>query len=149
MIKNIRIIRILLILAILLSPFTNQIKADICIRTFENDTLIAKAIFTGKVVDKIESKFWHNSNPASITTFEIIESYKGLFPNISYLTVLGPLFVCCNKEYQLDSTYLIFAYSQDNTQFVYYTLECSQTGLLSGNKHLISRLPPPIGTGVH
>lgn len=134
---------LLLQFALLIIIKPKQAKAETCIRTFEIDTTYANAIFVGKIVDKIEKKFWFNQIPASIYTFEIIESYKGLESYIGYLSLLDAYMQYSNTQFTIDSTYLIFAYSNCGKSHLLYTQSCSHTGLLSEKKNLLSKLNPP------
>ncbi len=130
------LIKYLLVLYLGLPSFA---KADICFRTFEEDTTIAQAIFVGKVVKIEESQFWHNG-PKTIFTFEITESFKGLWKGLSYVSIIGPIHGCCNEHFVMDSTFLVFAYGDGQKSTLLWTNDCSNTGLLSEQKVLYQKL---------
>ncbi len=94
-------------------------KADICIKTFEQDSATAKAIFVGKVV-KIDGGYWHQEGYYKlIFTFQILESFRGVNPRAGYVSAIGPIGGCCNIHYERDSTYLVFAYSDSHSSTIY------------------------------
>lgn len=128
----------------LLIILPKNIYAETCIAIFEVDTAKANSIFVGKLVDKVDNKFWFFSNPSPIYTFEIFESYKGLASYMSYISLLDLDMNYSNNKFKINSTYLIFAYSNCGKSHLLYTSSCSLTGLLSENKNLLPRLKPPI-----
>lgn len=131
-------------LTFLLIIFPKNIYAETCISIFEVDTAMANSIFVGKLVDKMDNKFWFNRSPSSIYTFEIFESYKGLASYMSFISLLDLDMNYSNNKFKIDSTYLIFAYSNCGKSHLLYTRSCSMTGLLSENKNLLARLKPPL-----
>jgi hypothetical protein len=118
-------------------------KADICFKTFEEDTIVAAAIFVGKVVKIEESQFWHRG-PKTIFTFEIKESFKGLWRGLDYISIIGPIHGCCNEHFINDSTFLVFAYGDGESSTLLWTNDCSNTGLLSKQMDIYQKL----GNGV-
>lgn len=118
--------------------------ADYCFKTFEDDKETAKAIFVGKVVKIEQEQFWYYGLPKSVFTIEVKESFKGLRKGVGYLSLIGPVNGCCNINFQLDSTFLVFAYSDSEDSKMFWTNDCSNTGLLSEQKDLIQKLGVPL-----
>lgn len=119
-------------------------KADFCFKSFEEDTAASKAIFVGKVV-KIEiGKYWFRGLPKTIFTFEITESFKGLQKRVSYISLIGPINGCCNERFEIDSTFLVFAYGDCKDARILWTNDCSNTGLLSQQIENYKKLRDPI-----
>ena len=109
-------------------------RADMCFRSFEEDTTVAKAIFVGKVVKIERGQYWHQGFPKVIFTFEVIESFKGLRQRTGYISLIGPIDGCCNVHFEKDSTFLVFAYGDCENSRILWTNDCSTTGLLSIEK---------------
>mgnify|MGYP000569029389 CR=1 FL=1 len=126
------------------------VKAEICFKSFEEDTTIAQAIFVGKVVKIQRGQFWHKGTykyqgePKDVFTFKVVKSFKGLRPIVQYLSVIGPINGCCNEHFIKDSTFLVFAYGECAETELLWTNDCSNTGLLSDQMDLYRKL----GTGV-
>lgn len=114
-------------LFVFIAQITLGLKADTCFSNFERDTIRCEAIFVGKVVDVVNNKFFHFGEHKKIFTFELYESYKGMNPYASYVSVIGPIGGCCNHSFIKDSVYLVFAYGND----ILYTNDYSSSGLLS------------------
>ncbi len=121
--------RVIILMIILTLPFTS--KAEICFKSFEEDTTVSKAIFVGKVIKIEEGKYWYRGRPKTIFTFEVLESFKGLQKGIGHLSLIGAINGCCNENFIVDSTFLVFAYSDCENSSILWTNDCSNTGLLS------------------
>lgn len=114
-------------------------KADICFQSFENDTINSKVIFVGEVVD-ITYNYWYRSEPKRIYTFKLSESFKGLRQGTGYVSVIGPVNGCCIDRFAIDSTYIVFAYSDYEDSDFLWTNDCSNSGLLSESGEIYSLL---------
>ena len=113
----------------ILSPIV--LKADFCFKSFEKDTAEAQAIFVGKLIQVSPNTYWYNNKCKSIFTFELTESFKGINSYVELVSILSPLHGCCNERFIKDSTYLVFAYSNCENSNIYWSNDCSNTGLLS------------------
>jgi len=141
-IDKIQISKIIVLFLVIVIPKIS--KADICIKTFEQDSATAKAIFVGKVV-KIDGGYWHLGHEKLIFTFQVLESFRGINSRTGYVSAIGPIGGCCNVHYKRDSTYLVFAYSNSdsrNTELL-WTNDCTNTELLSKSKVIYNRLGIP------
>lgn len=118
--------------------------ADICFKTFEQDTTEADIIFIGRVIEIDEDAFWHRGDPLEIFTFEIQESFKGISKYREVISILGPAYGCCNVSFMQDSTYLVFAYADGLNSRTYWTNDCSLSGLLSETHEYYQKLGEPL-----
>lgn len=128
-----QIVKFLFIILFICTPILS--KADFCFKPFEKDTAIAKAIFVGKVVKIEKGQFWQYASPKTIFTFNVIESFKGLEKWVGYISLIGPIGGCCNEHFVLDSTFLVFAYGDGNSDYsrVLWTNDCSSTGIMGND----------------
>ncbi len=116
--------------------------ADVCFTTFEKDSTNAKVIFIGKVIEVKYGAYWVNGYPTSIYTFEVSESFKGLSKWRNVISIMSPVNGCCSPHFKMDSTFLVFGFSDGEYPNFYWTNDCSLTGLLSEpeTQEYISRL---------
>lgn len=119
-------------------------RADLCLTTFEQDSSQADIIFVGKVINIDEGAFWHRGDPLEIFTFEIKESFKGLYKSREIVSILGPAYGCCNVHFKTDSTYLVFAYADGENSRTYWTNDCSLSGLLAETQEYYQKLGEPL-----
>lgn len=117
--------------------------ADLCFKTFEQDTTDASAIFVGKVIHIEQNSFFADGRSRSIVTFELIESFKGVRTWESYLSLITPFPGQYGNNYPIDSTFLVFAYASDKIFSPIWTNECSLTDLISESKVNYERLGNP------
>ena len=116
--------------------------ADVCLTTFEKDTINAEVIFVGKVIEVKYGAYWVNGYPTSIYTFEVLESFKGLSKWRNVTSIMSPVNGCCSPHFKMDSTFLVLGFSDGEYPNIYLTIDCSLTGLLSKpeTQEYISRL---------
>lgn len=132
----------LLLIACCLLNLTYQVKADVCFPSFENDTSQAEVIFVGKVLSINKDSYWtRGTNPLKTYTFQVSESFKGLDDSQQLITVFGTIRGCCDVNFITDSTYLVFAYEIGTN--VFWTNDCSVSGLLSETQQFYSLLGDP------
>lgn len=114
--------------------------AETCFTTFEKDSAEADAIFVGKLIDINYGAYWLGDRPVSIYTFEIVESFKGISKYQNITSIMSPVYGCCSPHFKLDSTFLVFAFSFSDNSRIYWTHDCTLTGLLTETKEFYNRL---------
>lgn len=133
-------LRIATLLFLYLLTGVTHSRADTCFTTFEQDSAKADIIFVGKVIGIDEDVYWTDGTATNTYTFEIIESFKGLYVTRSIISVLSPWNGCCRPRFKMDSTFLVFAYGMGEYNPIFYTNDCSLTGPISGRQQLYKRL---------
>lgn len=120
--------------------------ADVCYTTFEKDTANAEVIFVGKVIEVKYGAYWVSGYPTSIYTFEVFESFKGISKWRNVMSIMSPIDGCCSPHFAMDSTFLVFGFSGGEYPNIYWTNDCSLTGLFSEaeTQECISRLGAPL-----
>lgn len=110
--------------------------ADLCMKTFEQDTADADVIFTGTVINIDHGAFWHRDRPSKIVTFKIHTSFKGLNSYRGFISIFEEYLGCCSPDFIFDSAYIVYAYSEDKYSWFHWTNDCSWTSLLSKTQNL-------------
>ena len=76
-----------------------------------------------------------------------MESFKGLPTWRTVTSIISPVYGCCSPHFQVDSTYLIFAFAfGPDSRTAYYTNDCTLTGPLSEpeTQYYYNRLGEPL-----